>query len=107
MTNTGRIESCYADGTYKDNSAGDFAARMVMFVRDNGIVAGHTYETPQTGSIVNCFAAGSVEPYLQPKSDIWESNFFVFHTNFFGEADGANSETIDAGWEVNCYWRSD
>lgn len=107
MTNTGRIESCYADGVYKDNSTGQYPAQMVMFVRDNGIVAVHTHETPQSGVIVNCFAAGSIDPYLQAKSSTWERNTFVFHANFFGEADGANYDTAESGLEVNCYWRSD
>ncbi|MBO7466135.1 MAG: Ig-like domain-containing protein [Bacteroidaceae bacterium] len=101
MTNTGRIESCYADGEYKDNSAGDFPAKMVMFVRDNG----STYDG-KSGIIINCFAAGKMLPYLQPKLTTWESNAFVFHANFCGETFG---EDIGAapGMEVNCYWRSD
>lgn len=107
MTNTGRIESCYAAGEYKDNSAGNYPAKMVMFVRDNGIVAGHTYETPQTGIIVNSFAAGSISPYLQPASSTWESNTFVFHATFHNEDNSANYELAAPGMEVNCYWRSD
>lgn len=107
MTNIGHIESCYAEGEYKDNSTGTYAARMVMFVHKNGVPAIHTYDENATGFIKNCFAAGSIDPYLQPQFGTWESNTFVFHTDFFGEADSCNFETTAPGWEVNCYWRSD
>ncbi|MBQ9285000.1 MAG: InlB B-repeat-containing protein [Bacteroidaceae bacterium] len=107
MTNTGRIESCYADGEYKDNSTGDYPAVMVMFVRDNGIVAGHTYETPQTGVIVNSFAAGSISPCLQPLKTQWERFAFTFHASFNDDTNSINYELAEPSMEVNCYWRSD
>ena len=107
MNNYGRIESSYSDGVYTDNSSGEYAARMVMFVHNNGATANNTYEIPKSGSIANCFAAGSIEPYPQPKVITWEQNTYVFHYDFFTEDGGSNYDMAEPSQETNCYWRTD